>query len=96
MLLANCYIADGVPVIPQFGYRLYRVIFIVSMARQNIQQRLGDEDAALLKALACCNDKEGRAAEIQKEVAPSQPINLVSFCCLKALSIVEELILANI
>lgn len=96
MLLANCYIADGVPVIPQFGYRLYRVIFILSMAGQNIQQRLGDEDAALLKALACCDDKEGRAAEIQKEEAPSHPINLVSFCCLEALSVVEELILANI
>lgn len=96
MLLADCYIADGVPVIPQFGYRLYRVIFILNIARQHIHHRLGDENAALLKALACCDDKEGRAAEIQKEEAPSQPINLVSFCCLKALSIVEVLILANI
>lgn len=82
MLLANCYIADGVPVIPQFGYRLHRVIFIISMARQHIQQRLGDEDAALLKAVACCGDKESHAADIQKEEAPSQPINLVSFFAL--------------
>lgn len=66
------------------------------MAKQHIQQRLGDEDAALLRALACCGDKEDCAPEIQKEEGPSQPINLVSFCCLKALSIVEELILANI
>lgn len=58
MLLANYYIAVGVPVIPQFGYRLYRVVFILGMARQHIRQRLGDEDAALLKAFACCDDKE--------------------------------------